>query len=62
MQANISGITYRKIETNFGLEFLETFLISLGARGIVNEVCNSYQSKNAFTLNFRFTDITRDYV
>ena len=60
--ADISGITSKKIETNFGLEFLETFLISLGAGGIVNKVHNSYQSKNTFALKFRFTDITRDYV
>jgi hypothetical protein len=60
--ADISGTTSKKIDTNFGLEFLETFLISLGAEGIVNKVRNSYQSKNTFALKFRFTDLTRDYI
>jgi hypothetical protein len=60
--AEISGTISRGLETNFGLEFLEGFLMTLGAGGIVSNVRNSYESKNTHSLKFSFSDIRRDYV
>lgn len=59
--ADISGTISREIDTNFGVGFLEGFLIAVGAGGIINKVRNSYESKNTHALKFRFADITRDY-
>ncbi len=59
--ADISGTISNRVETNFGLEFLEGFLMAIGVEGIINKVRNSFASKNTHSLKFRFADITRDY-
>jgi hypothetical protein len=58
---DISGVISKGIDAKFGLEFLDGFLIALGAGGIINKIRNSYGSKNTHMLKFRFAEITRDY-
>jgi hypothetical protein len=58
---DISGVISNGIDANFGLEFLDGFLMAVGSGGIINKIRNSYESKNTNMIKFRFSEITRDY-
>jgi hypothetical protein len=60
--ANIHGEISKGIDINVGLEFLDGFLTTIGASGIISNIRSSYESQNIHTLKFRFTEITRDYI
>ena len=52
--ADISGTISNRVETNFGLEFLEGFLMAIGVEGIINKVRNSFESKNTHRSEISF--------
>ena len=58
---DISGVISKGIDAKFGLEFLDGFVTTVGAGGIISKLSGSYESKNTRTLKFRFTEITRDH-
>ena len=60
--ADVSGIVSHGVSTQWGLGYLENFLSSLGAGGIVNRVRAGYEAKKANVLKFRFAHATRDSV
>jgi hypothetical protein len=58
--ADIAGTLSEKVTVKVGLSLLESFLVALGAAGVVDKVKAGYQRSSASGARFRFADATRD--
>jgi hypothetical protein len=58
--AELRGTASSSIDAKAGLGLLESFLIALGAGGIVNKLKAGYEQKRVRSVQFRLEDATRD--